>query len=166
VAFFAALKILGTILAILGMRIVESRVDTGSPLRIGRAMRVITALISSALIGFALVPFLVPVLCLYLVIHMFRKVAIPLTTAWINHKLDSRTRATVHSMFGQVDAIGQIAGGPSVGMVASLTSVAAAITASGLFLSPALYLIRRANRISGQDAEHKDKPALGLESAD
>ena len=54
-------------------------------------------------------------------------------------------------MFGQVDAIGQIAGGPGVGLIASLASVAAAVTTSGLLLSPALFLIGRANRQSQVD---------------
>jgi len=153
VAFFAVLKIIGTVLAIFAMRIVEKRVDTGNPLAIGRAMLLITALISVALIGFALVPFLLLVMGLYLVIHVLRKVAIPLTTAWINQKLDSGVRATVHSMFGQVDAIGQIAGGPGVGLIANLASVAAAITTSGLLLSPALFLIGQANAQSAEQVE-------------
>jgi DHA3 family tetracycline resistance protein-like MFS transporter len=153
VAFFAALKIIGTVLAIFAMRYVEKRVNTGSPLAIGRAMLSITALISAALVGFALVPILMLVLGLYLVIHVLRKVAIPLTSAWINQNLDSQVRATVHSMFGQVDAVGQIAGGPGVGLLANLASVAAAVTTSGALLTPALFLIGRSNRQSEQQVQ-------------
>jgi len=160
VAFFAALKVVGTILTIFTIRFVEKRVNTGSSLAIGRAMLLITAAISAALVGFALVPVLLVVLGLYLVIHVLRKVAIPLTTAWINQKLDSRVRATVHSMFGQVDAIGQIAGGPGVGLIAGLASVAAAITTSGLLLSPALFLIGRAN------VQSREQVPAELEAAD
>lgn len=160
VAFFAALKVVGTILTLFTIRFVEKRVNTGSSLAIGRAMLLITAAISAALVGFALVPVLLVVLGLYLVIHVLRKVAIPLTTAWINQKLDSRVRATVHSMFGQVDAIGQIAGGPGVGLIAGLASVAAAITTSGLLLSPALFLIGRAN------VQSREQVPAELEAAD
>jgi MFS transporter, DHA3 family, tetracycline resistance protein len=159
VAFFAALKITGTILAIIAMRYVEKRVNTGSPLAIGRAMLSITALICTALIGFALVPILMLVLGLYLVIHVLRKVAIPLTSAWINQNLDSQVRATVHSMFGQIDAIGQIAGGPGVGLLANLASVATAVTTSGVLLSPALFLIGRANRQSERQVQAELKAA-------
>ncbi len=77
----------------------------------------------------------------------------PLYTAWVNQKLDSGTRATVLSMSGQVDAIGQIAGGPGVGLIANLVSVVAAITTSGLLLSPALFLIGRANAQSREQVE-------------
>ena len=145
VAFFSALKIIGTLLTIFVMRFVEKRVNTGSPLAIGRAMLLITALISVSMISFALIPFLLPVLGLYLAIHVLRHTAIPLNTAWTNQKLDSETRATVLSMSSQVDAIGQIMGGPGVGVIARLVSVSAAITTSGLLLSPALFLIGRAN---------------------
>ncbi|MBN1453518.1 MAG: MFS transporter [Anaerolineales bacterium] len=148
VAFFSALKVVGTLLTLLAIRFIEKRVNTGSSLAIGRTMLLITAIISAALVGFALVPVLLIVLGMYLVIHVLRKVAIPLTTAWINQKLDSKVRATVHSMFGQVDAIGQIAGGPGVGLIASLASVAVAVTTSGLLLTPALFLVGRANRQS------------------
>jgi DHA3 family tetracycline resistance protein-like MFS transporter len=159
VAFFAALRVTGTILTIIAIRFVEKRVDTGSPLAIGRAMLGVTAGISLAMIGFALVPYLFLALILYLAIAVLRNISSPLQTAWINQKLDSRVRATVHSMFGQVDAIGQVAGGPGVGLIADLASVVAAITTSGLLLAPALSLIGRANRQSAEQGEAESVPA-------
>jgi DHA3 family tetracycline resistance protein-like MFS transporter len=56
-------------------------------------------------------------------------------------------------MFGQVDAIGQVAGGPLVAGIAAFGSVIASITASGLLLVPAIPLIRRANSQSVNEAE-------------
>jgi MFS transporter, DHA3 family, tetracycline resistance protein len=153
VAFFAALRVAGTVLTIFAVNFVGKRVDTGSPLAIGRAMLGVTAGISLAMIGFALAPFLLLALVLYLVIDVLRDISYPLRAAWINQKLDSQVRATVHSMFGQVDAVGQIAGGPAVGLIAGLASVVAAISTSGLLLSPALFLIGRANRQSREQAE-------------
>ena len=74
----------------------------------------------------------------------------PLYIAWVNQRLDSDTRATIISMSGQVDAIGQIASGPLAGVV-SLWSVQAAIAFASFLLTPALPLIRRANRLHGSD---------------
>lgn len=156
VAFFAALRVAGTLLSIAALHVVEKRVDTGSPLAIGRAMLGVTGFITLAMVGFALSGFLALTLGLYLVIDVLREIRDPLQTAWVNQKLDSRVRATVHSMFGQVDAVGQIAGGPGVGLVANLVSVTAAITTSGLLLTPALFLIRRANRQDGIAGEERD----------
>ena len=157
VAFFGALRAVGTIATIIVMHGVEKRLDTSQPQAIGRAMLIITGLISVSLMGFAISPILGLSLSIYLLITVLRRVAGPLYTAWINQKLDSGTRATVLSISGQVDAIGQIAGGPGVGLIAKLVSVVAAIFTSGLLLSPALFLIGRAN------AQTEDEKSLTME---
>src|SRR5687768_13241495 len=159
VAFFAVLRVAGAILTILAVRFVEKRVDSTSPLAIGRAVMVVTGMISVALLGFALSPLLAISIGLYLVINVLRNIHIPLQTAWVNQKLDSRVRATVHSMFGQVDAIGQVLGGPVVAVIASVGSAVASLVASGLLLTPALFFIGRANSQSAQEAETKPAQA-------
>ncbi len=164
VAFFSALRVAGSLLTILAMRFVEKRVDTGSPLAIGRSMLAVTGLISAALIGFALSPWLALTLGLYLTIYVFRNVAGPLQSAWVNQKLPSNVRATVHSMFSQVDAFGQMAGGPVVAVIARFASVIAALSTSGLLLTPALFLVRRANRVSS--AEEAEGPEAEISLAD
>jgi DHA3 family tetracycline resistance protein-like MFS transporter len=158
VGFFAALRATGTILTILVVRFVEKRVDSTSPLAIGRAVFLVTGVISIALIGFALSPFLFISLGLYLVINVLRNVQIPLQTAWVNQKLDSDVRATVHSMFGQVDAIGQVMGGPLVAVIASIGSAVASLVTSGLLLTPALFFVSRANAQSMDEADRGPKP--------
>ena len=145
VAFFSVLRIAGTILTIIAVRFAEKRVDSTSPLAIGRAVLILTAGISLAMFGFALSQIFVLSLILYLIIDALRDVHIPLQTAWINQKLDSKVRATVHSMFGQVDAVGQMLGGPIVAVIAAFGSAVASLVASSLLLSPALFFIRRAN---------------------
>ncbi|HLO13555.1 MAG TPA: MFS transporter [Anaerolineales bacterium] len=158
VAFFAALRIAGTILTILAVRFVEKRVDASSPLAIGRAVLFVTAAISIALLGFALSPLLFLSISLYLVINVLRNVEIPLQTAWVNQKLDSQVRATVHSMFGQVDAIGQTLGGPIVAVIASVGSAVASLVTSSLLLTPALFFLGRANRPGTEDAPNPPLP--------
>lgn len=164
VAFFSALRVAGSLLTILAMRFVEKRVDTGSPLAIGRSMLAATGLISAALIGFALSPWLALTLGLYLTIYVLRNVAGPLQLAWVNQKLPSNVRATVHSMFSQVDAFGQMAGGPVVAVIARFASVIAALSTSGLLLTPALFLVGRANRVS--QAESTEGPEAEISLAD
>jgi DHA3 family tetracycline resistance protein-like MFS transporter len=92
------------------------------------------------------------------VISVLRNVQIPLQTAWVNQKLDSQVRATVHSMFGQVDAIGQVMGGPIVAVIASVGSAVAALVTSSLLLIPALFFASRANSQSGNEAEVDTEP--------
>ena len=61
--------------------------------------------------------------------------AAPIRSAWLNRHLDSRSRATVISMNGQVDAIGQVVGGPPLGILANRTSTPTALLVSALVLS-------------------------------
>jgi len=153
VAFFAVLRVVSTLITMLAVRFVEKRVDATSPLAIGRAVLVVTGTIAVALIGFALSPLLFLSLGLYLVISVLRNVQTPLQTAWVNQKLDPQVRATVHSMFGQVDAIGQTLGGPIVAVIALVGSAAASLVTSGLLLLPALYFVGRANAQSAEEGE-------------
>ena len=59
-------------------------------------------------------------------------------------------RATIFSVSGQADAIGQIAGGPAVGAIGNL-SIRAALVTSAFLLSPVLPLYALAMRRSGPD---------------
>jgi DHA3 family tetracycline resistance protein-like MFS transporter len=151
VAFFVMLDVIGSILYIFTMRFVEKRLDTGSPLAIGRAMLWVTGSITVAMIGFALSPSLILAVIALLVVGALRGISGPLQITWINQKLDSKVRATIHSMFGQVDAIGQVTSGPTIGLIANALSVRLAISISGLLLSPALFFIRRANAQNSQE---------------
>jgi DHA3 family tetracycline resistance protein-like MFS transporter len=87
------------------------------------------------------------------VISVLRNVQVPLQTAWVNQKLDPQVRATVHSMFGQVDAIGQVMGGPIVAVIASVGSAVASLVTSSLLLIPALFFVSRANSQSENEAK-------------
>jgi DHA3 family tetracycline resistance protein-like MFS transporter len=49
-------------------------------------------------------------------------------------------------MGGEVDAIGQLAGGPAIGLVGQLVSLRAAMVVAALTLVPALPLLARARR--------------------
>ncbi|MCY3779132.1 MAG: MFS transporter [Chloroflexi bacterium] len=72
-----------------------------------------------------------------------RSVRNPLMDAWINLYAESEARATVLSIQGQADALGQIAGGPVVGAIGLWSSIRAAISLSALMLLPILLVIRR-----------------------
>jgi DHA3 family tetracycline resistance protein-like MFS transporter len=61
--------------------------------------------------------------------------------------LDPKTRATVLSISGQVDAIGQVGSGP-IAAVLSLISLPIAIAFAGILLLPALPLIKKVENLS------------------
>ena len=69
-----------------------------------------------------------------------RATSYPLSTAWANQYIDSKVRATVLSMISQVDAIGQVVGGPIVGMIGTVRSLRSALVTTGIILSPVIPL--------------------------
>lgn len=151
VAFFGVLRAGGMLLSIFVTQQVEKRLDASHAPSIARAMVWITILLSAAIFTFAFSPALSISIAAVLLVSITRNVMEPLYNAWINQRLDSDTRATVISMSGQVDAIGQIASGPVAALI-SLSSVRAAITVASLLLTPALPLIARANRLHAEHA--------------
>jgi DHA3 family tetracycline resistance protein-like MFS transporter len=162
VAFFGLLRAGSLILSILATHFVEKRIDTSRPLTIGRATLGITFGISAGLVSFALSPIFALTIAAYWVISVLRNVMEPLYSAWVNQKLDSNTRATVLSMSSQVDAIGQMGGGPLMALVAGVYSVTASIVTSGLLLLPALPLIGRANTQSSAYEDAQAEPPVDV----
>ncbi|WP_138858572.1 MFS transporter [Exiguobacterium mexicanum] len=80
---------------------------------------------------------------LYWTIAALRNVHYPLMSVMTNERLPSKGRATILSMFGQVDAFGQVAGGPLVGLLALYTSIQGGLGAAALLLVPMLVFLRK-----------------------
>lgn len=96
-----------------------------------------------SLIGFAFSSFVFGLLGFYIVIQVTRKVMFPLEDIWLNKIIrESSTRATFFSVKGQVDAIGQIGGGPMIGYIATGFTIKTAIVVSAVLLTPVLYLYK------------------------
>jgi len=96
-----------------------------------------------SLIGFAFSTYVISLLVFYVIIQVTRQVMYPLEDIWLNKIIpDSSVRATFFSVKGQVDAIGQIGGGPVIGVVASGFTVKIALTVSAILLTPVLLLYK------------------------
>jgi DHA3 family tetracycline resistance protein-like MFS transporter len=77
---------------------------------------------------------------LYWAVGVLRGIHGPLSSTWFNQRIDGpQVRATMFSVRGQVDAVGQIGGGPIMGMIGNV-SIRAALVVSAAILSPVLPL--------------------------
>jgi MFS transporter, DHA3 family, tetracycline resistance protein len=93
-------------------------------------------------------------------VFLTRNLAGPLYTIWLNEQItDSSVRATVLSISGQADAIGQTAGGPVLGAIGNVWGIRAALTAGALVIAPALWLYGRAIAHEGREPELQELPA-------
>jgi DHA3 family tetracycline resistance protein-like MFS transporter len=146
VVWIGMIQAVGMLLSVGSVEIARRRINVQRHLSVAKALFSITIFLTISLIVFALAGPLVLALVAYWVIDALRSMIGPIYTAWVNQRLDSQVRATVLSMSSQVDAIGQVAGGPILGIIGNLLSVRAALMSSGLILSPALYLFQRTIR--------------------
>ncbi|MED3574823.1 MFS transporter [Cytobacillus praedii] len=106
-------------------------------------------LIICSLIGFSYSSSIIGLISFYVVIQLARQIMHPLEEIWLNTVIpESSVRATFFSVKGQVDAIGQISGGPIIGGIASLFSIKTAIVISAILLSPVLYLLKKVLKMS------------------
>jgi len=141
--WFGVIEAVGMVVGTGSIEVVRRRVNTNSAVSIVKTLFLITVMLIGGITIFAWAPNFWLVLLAYWLIEAARSMISPIYTAWVNQGLDSTVRATVISMSGQVDAIGQIAGGPLIGLIGNLFSVKAAITLSGGLLRPVLWLCRR-----------------------
>ena len=73
----------------------------------------------------------------------------PIEAAWLARNLDSASRATVLSMDGQANAIGQVVGGPPLGALATRTSIPVAMLVAALVQAPSAIAFFRIRRLGG-----------------
>lgn len=146
VTWFGLFNIAGMLLTMVGMQLIVKKLErknkTGS----------LTVLIMSnlthivGLIVFALTKNFTWMLCTYLMIHAVRRINEPLLNAWLNNHLEDQARATILSTNGQVDALGQILGGPLIGVIAGKMSISIGILCTVIFLLPVtgIYILTQA----------------------
>lgn len=110
-----------------------------------RALLIVNGLAALSILVFALAGNFMLAIGAFWLMSALRQAADPISKAWLNQYADPRIRATLFSMRGQTGAIGEIVGGPPVGLIGSLVSVRAALMTSGFILMLALPLLAKNN---------------------
>ena len=142
VVWINLLGIIGGLLATAALQVVMKRLQTDQDAALARASFFISMVMVGGLVAFALAGNFVLAVLFQWVIGITRNLIEPLEANWINRQIQSNVRATVISMRGQVDAIGQMAGGPPVGLVGERLGVRAALLTSAAILSPTILCYR------------------------
>lgn len=153
VTWFGVMRLLGGGLGILASQGLVTYLE-----KKGAAGRTSVVFLTSAgyilaLIAFALGRQFVLMMAAFLLTGLMRSLKEPVLTAWMNEHTEERMRATVFSANGQMDALGQVLGGPLVGLAAQRVSVAFGLICTALLLLPALLLIPAAGRAAEKGAK-------------
>lgn len=163
VAWFGIIRAATLLLSTVVTGVVGRWFDTRSHHGLARMLAGITALVLAGMVVFGLAETFGVALAAYLVVALMRRLYEPLYLAWLSQHSPSAVRATILSLAGQVDAVGQIAGGPLFGLLATALSTGAAIVVAGLVLAPALLLYRVALRHDAAPAEQEAGEFVGAE---
>ena len=86
-------------------------------------------------------------------ISLCRSTQEPLENAWIVRNTQSAQRATVISVWGQANSLGQAAGGPVLGWIGTAARIPTALTVSSVVLLPAQLLLALARRVRTSSEE-------------
>jgi len=138
--WFGVLAVAGAFGSMAVTGLLARRIDALPAHRIGTLLAALQAVASAGIIAFGLAGQFWPAVVAYLAVRLARDAAGPVMGAWMVASTTSRSRATVFSMQAQVDALGQIAGGPPSGYAGQRLSIGVGILTSGLFILPAVLL--------------------------
>jgi len=161
VVWFGALSAVSLLFAFFAVGALRKRFERKQTANVARLLLGGTALVILAQLVFALTSSAAVAIVSLLAVYLTRMLVGPLWSIWLNQQItDSSVRATVLSITGQADAVGQAAGGPVLGVIGNVWGLRAALTTGALVLTPALGLYARAIRHGGGEPELESLPAV------
>jgi MFS transporter, DHA3 family, tetracycline resistance protein len=160
VVWFGAFSAVSMLFGFFAVGLLLRRFERSGTEGIAKLLFAFTAALLAAQLVFALTGAAAVAVAALLVSLLARQLIFPLWDTWVNQQItDSSVRATVNSITGQADAVGQAAGGPVLGLVGNRWGTGAALGVGALLLTPALALYGRAIRHRGREPELEDLPA-------
>jgi DHA3 family tetracycline resistance protein-like MFS transporter len=160
VVWFGLLWLAGMVLNIAAIGSLIKRVDRGGRESVARYLFAFVFLELVAMLVFALTGSIWLAVAGILGVFFARNMAGPLFDTWLNEQItDSSVRATVISLTGQSNAVGQSAGGPALGVVGNVWGISAALAVGAAAIAPAFGLFARAIAHHGREPELEQLPA-------
>ena len=159
VVWFGVFYLVGMAFGFVGTTYLIRRFERDGSETIATALLGCIVLELGAMVAFALAWSAWAAIVAVLGVFLARDLANPLYTIWLNEQItDSSVRATVFSITGQADAIGQSAGGPVIGAIGNVWGIRAALVAGATALVPAGVLFARAIGRHGREPELEELP--------
>jgi DHA3 family tetracycline resistance protein-like MFS transporter len=163
VVWFGSFWLAGMILNIAATGTLIGQVERGGRRLVARYLLAFTALELGAMLLFALTGSTWLAIGGLLGVFFARNMASPLYGTWLTEQItDSSVRATVFSITGQANAVGQAGGGPVLGVLGNVWGIRAALTTGALTIGPALALYGRAIAHGGREPELAELPASAV----
>ncbi|MDE2869619.1 MAG: MFS transporter [Chloroflexota bacterium] len=136
VAWFGLSNYVWLGLGFVTLEVIRRTVDTSNDRNVARALTAFQALYVGSLVVFGLATAFPLAIAMFWLRGPLRQATDPLLSAWQNRFVPSRVRATVLSFGGQMDAVGQVIGGPLLGALALGVSLRVGFVAAAIVLLP------------------------------
>ena len=148
------------VLGFAAIGVLIKRVERGGRRAVATWLFGFTAMEMATLFVFALTGNVWLAIAALLGVFFARDLQGPLYTTWLNEQItDSSVRATVLSISGQANAIGQAGGGPILGVIGNVWGIRAALATGAAVIAPALALYGRAIAHQGREPELEELSA-------
>lgn len=143
IEWFGVLNVFFILVSLVANQLAKRLVDMTNGPAMLRGLQALYGGMVAAMLFFAFTSSFGLALVAMIAFNGMRAVTFPLTRTWVNQQIDSKVRATMLSMTGQIDALGELSGGPILGSVGRLYSLRAALVVSALVLSPTVPLYQK-----------------------
>ena len=159
VIWFGIFWLVGMLLNIAAIGSLIKRVERGGRQTVAYFLFGFTAVELVAMLVFALTGSTWVAIAGLLGVFFCRNMQGPLYDTWLNEQItDSSVRATVISLTGQSNAVGQAGGGPVLGAIGNVWGIRAALAVGAIAIAPALGLYARAISHHGREPELEELP--------
>jgi MFS transporter, DHA3 family, tetracycline resistance protein len=163
VVWFGIFWLVGMLLNIAAIGSLIKSVERGGRQTVAYFLFGFTAIELIAMLFFALTGSTWLAIAALLGVFFCRNMQGPLYDTWLNEQItESSVRATVISLTGQANAIGQAGGGPVLGAVGNVWGIRAALALGAAAIAPALGLYARAIAHHGREPELEELPATAV----
>jgi DHA3 family tetracycline resistance protein-like MFS transporter len=163
VIWFGIFWLAGMVLNIAAIGTLIRRVESGGRQTVAQFLFGFTCLELAAMLLFALTGLTWAAIGGLLGVFFARNMQGPLYDTWLSKQItDSSVRATVFSLTGQANAIGQAGGGPVLGAIGNIWGIRSALAVGALAIAPALGLYGRAISHHGREPELEELPAAAV----
>jgi MFS transporter, DHA3 family, tetracycline resistance protein len=160
VVWFGIFWLAGMVIGFVAIGRMIKAVERGGRSVVARSLFAFTLVEMATMLVFALTGSTWVAIAALLGVFFARDLAGPLYDTWLNQQItDSSVRATVISISGQANAIGQAGGGPVLGVIGNVWGIRAALATGAVVIAPALALYARAIARHGREPELEELAA-------
>lgn len=139
IVWFGIIGMIASFLTIIASQVVRHKTNLSDHISVAKALFFTNSLLIIGVIAFALSKSFIVAMIAYLFAMMLREIRTPLNQAWANQNIPTKMRATLLSMCSQTDAIGQVIGGPILGLMATFLALRVSIFVAALILIPTVF---------------------------